>query len=153
MSVAQRIKETISAVCPIVGVAWSEEAQVITRIDYAPEATVGERAAADSAAAAFDWSAEAQTVWLNLNERTTAKTLVASGIMPHEKVARAVVSVLLDEINILRQWLAAFKVEAAASVSLADLRTRIATLPATADRTLAQAKTAIANKIDGGTVD
>lgn len=85
--------------------------------------------------------------------RTTAKTFINTSTTPNNKLARAIVSILLDEMNVLRQWLASFKTEVAAAASLADLKTRVATLPATPDRTLAQAKTAIANKIDGGTVD
>ena len=61
---------------------------------------------------------------------------------------RAIVAVLVDEINALRGWLSAYKSEVAAATSLADLQTRTAALPAMPDRTGAQAKTAIANKVE-----
>jgi len=66
---------------------------------------------------------------------------------------RAVASVLVDEINALRDWLTAFKVAMAAATSLANLQTRVAALANTPDRTLAQARTAIKAAITGGTVD
>ncbi len=62
---------------------------------------------------------------------------------------RAVVATLLDEINVLRAWIAAFKVETAAASSLADLKTRVAGLPAMPARTPTQARTAIFSKVDG----
>ena len=66
---------------------------------------------------------------------------------------RALVKVLLDENNTLRQWITSFKIQVAASSNLADFKTRVAGLPSTQDRTLAQAKTAIVNAIDIGAVD
>ena len=53
------------------------------------------------------------------------------------------VLVALDEINVLREWLASFKTEVAAASSLSDLKTRIAGLPATPDRTAVQLKNAV----------
>jgi len=87
--------------------------------------------------------------------RTQAKALydLLTTHTGEAKVVRALVAVLLDEINTLRGWLASFKTEVAAAASLADLKTRVATLPPTPDRTPAQAKTAITQKIDGGSVD
>lgn len=69
------------------------------------------------------------------------------------KLLRAVAAVLVDELNIARGWTVSFKAEVAAAASLADLKTRVATLPTLNDRTLAQAKTAILNKIASGDVD
>jgi hypothetical protein len=66
---------------------------------------------------------------------------------------RTVAALLVDEVNILRQWLASFKVEVAAATTLADLKTRVAGLPATPDRTLTQAKTAYETKVDSGAAD
>lgn len=56
--------------------------------------------------------------------------------MPLEE--KAVLLTLLDEINRLRGWLASFKAAVAASTSMADMKTRIAALPDTPDRTVAQ---------------
>ena len=68
-------------------------------------------------------------------------------------VQRAVAKITMDELNILRAWLASFKTEVAAASSLADLKTRVASLPATPARTIAQLKTAIKNEIDSGNSD
>lgn len=69
------------------------------------------------------------------------------------KALRAEAAVLVDEINTLRQWIVSFKAAVAASSTFADFKTRTAALAGMPDRTLAQAKTAIQNKIAGGTVD
>ncbi len=118
--------------------------------DNASEMTAGEKVTADAAIAS---AAATVAAAKNLVDRTSAINRVASLVDVDAKVARAVIAVAIDEINILREWVAAFKVEVAAAASLADLKTRVATLPATPDRTLAQAKTAITNKINAGTVD
>lgn len=144
-----RLDTTIAAVCPISGTS-GEQGSV--RIDFAPGATAPQQTAANNALAAFDWSQAAQDAWENLQSRTGADAIV-NGVTVDGKVMRAVAAVLVDEINNLRQWLAQFKAEVAAAASLADLKTRVATLPAMPDRTLAQAKTAILGKIDGGSVD
>lgn len=68
-------------------------------------------------------------------------------------ILRAVGAVLVDEINTVRQWTVSFKAEVAASTTLANLQTRVSGLPTLVDRTLAQAKTAITNKINSDAVD
>lgn len=89
---------------------------------------------------------------ITTSQREDAKVKLDS-VEPDGKLLRALADIIRDEINILRQWDAAFKVEVAAASNLADLKTRVATLPATPDRTLAQLKTAIQNRIDSGQVD
>lgn len=69
------------------------------------------------------------------------------------KLLRAVMLVLLDEVNALRGWLASFKAAVAASTSLADLKTRVAALPNTPDRTATQARNAVLARIDDGSAD
>lgn len=66
---------------------------------------------------------------------------------------RALVKVLLDEINILRAWNQDFKTVVAGANNLADIKTGVAGLQDTPDRTLAQAKNAIGNAIDNKDVD
>lgn len=95
----------------------------------------------------------AQAVLTNQKFRNDAKAIINSLGNDLAKVLRAEAAVLVDEINSLRRWVTSFKAEVAAASSLADLKTRVASLPNLPDRTLAQAKTAIINKIDGGTVD
>ena len=58
---ALRLDEAIAAVCPIVGVAIKNGA--VDRIDFAPAATDQQKAAAQSVAASFDFSAAAQAAW------------------------------------------------------------------------------------------
>lgn len=66
---------------------------------------------------------------------------------------RAALLVTLDEINNLRQWIEAFKAQVALASNLADLKTRVSSLPAMPDRTTAQVKNAIRGKIDAGSAD
>ncbi len=70
-----------------------------------------------------------------------------------ERSIRAAAGVLVDEINALRQWDMSLKAAVAAAVSLANLQSLVAALPSLPDRTLAQAKTAIQNKITTGAAD
>lgn len=102
---------------------------------------------------AFDDSDAAQLLFENQQNRTQANALIDFDKTALLKIARAEAAVLVDEINSLRQWLVSFKAQVALATSLANLQTRVAALPDMPDRTLAQAKTAIKNKIDGGTVD
>lgn len=111
------------------------------------------QSAADPIIAAFDDSDAAQLAWENLQARTTAQAQLDTDKSAALKISRAVAALTIDEINTLRQWLVSFKTEVAAATNLADLKTRVATLPNTPDRTLAQAVTAIKNKIDAGTVE
>ena len=101
---------------------------------------------------AFDWSAAADSDYDNLQHRAIAKALLSDPI-EHAKLLRALAEITKDEINLLRQWLVSFKAQVAAATTLADLKTRVATLPAMPDRTLAQLKTAMESRLDSGTVD
>lgn len=66
---------------------------------------------------------------------------------------RGIVLLTKDEINVLRQWITAFKVEVSSSTSLSDFRNRVSNLPNMPDRTAAQAKTALQNIITSGQAD
>lgn len=72
---------------------------------------------------------------------------------PTGALIRAVAGVTMDELNAIRQWIEAFKAQVALATTLADLKTRVAALPAMPDRTLTQARTAIQAKITAGAVD
>ena len=65
----------------------------------------------------------------------------------YERRMKAVVLVLVDEINLLRGWVTGFKAEVAAATSLADLKARVATTPNMPARTGVQAKAVIAAKV------
>jgi hypothetical protein len=53
----------------------------------------------------------------------------------------------------MRAWITSFKAAVAAATNLADLKTRVAALPALPAITNAQLVTAISSRIDDGTVD
>lgn len=94
----------------------------------------------------------AEAAALTTSQRAGAQAIVAS-TSAEGKLIRASDDVILSEINTLRQWIVAFKVQVAATTNLANLQTRVAALPDMPDRTLAQAKTAIINELAAGTVD
>lgn len=88
----------------------------------------------------------------NLQQRAAALVLFQTNLT-QRKVLQGLVAVLVDENNILRQWIMAFKAAVAASTNLANLQTRTAALPDMPDRTLPQARTAVQAKINSGVVD
>lgn len=89
---------------------------------------------------------------INSIQREHAKEALSS-VEGDGKLLRAIADIIKDEINLLRQWTASFKGEVASASNLADLKTRVATLPNLSDRTLSQLKTEIQNRIDSGQVD
>jgi len=89
----------------------------------------------------------------NLVARNSANTGLDASATSNFKLFRAEALLVIDEINALRQWTVSFKAEVAAATSLANLQTRVASLPTLNDRTGAQALTAIKNKISNGDVD
>ena len=146
---AERLLAAIRAAAPgVTGVSVGTLGSPAT-VQVSPP---GQQAAAQAAIDAFDWSSPAQVAWENQKSRTEAEGEVTA-VTNRGKVLRALAAVLVDEINILRGWLVSFKAEVAAATNLADLKTRVAGLPNTPDRTLAQAKTAVANKISSGNAD
>lgn len=87
-----------------------------------------------------------------LRLRAAAKVLAqAADIVP--EALRAVLLTVLDEINVLRQRDRDRSTDVAASTSLADLKTRWAARSTLNDRTAAQAKQAVLDKIDTGNAD
>ncbi len=156
MTTLNRLHATVEAVAPIHGVGPVTSGTAVgpgnVRVDFHPEATAQQQTDAAAAVAAFDWTQPAHDAWLNLKARADAAATLDL-TTADAKVLRGVALVLIDEVNALRQWLAAFKAETAAATNLANFQTRVAGLPATPDRTLAQAKTAIQNAISAGSVD
>jgi hypothetical protein len=82
-----------------------------------------------------------------LTQRRLAKELY-DALDAEARALRAVVVLTVDELNDLRSWITSFKAEVAAASSLADLKTRVATLPSLPQRTYAQARTAVRNAVD-----
>lgn len=66
---------------------------------------------------------------------------------------RAEALVILDEINLLRDWITQFMAATAAATSLADFKTRVAALPSVPQRNASQIRTAIKSKINAGDAD
>lgn len=149
LSTTERLLAVVKAAAPLVTDISVGTFGVAASVVVTPSS---QQATAQAAINAFDWSDSAQTAWENLRARTVATAFLGDGDATN-KVLRAAADVLRDEVNILRAWLASFKTEVAAATTLADLKTRVAGLPATPARTLAQLKTAITNRINDGTVD
>lgn len=85
--------------------------------------------------------------------RAKAAALLASEQAEDARLMRAVVLTVLDEVNLLRAWVTAFKAAVAASTNLANLQTRVAALDNLPQRTASQVRTAIGNKITAGDAD
>jgi len=69
------------------------------------------------------------------------------------KILRGVLLLTMSELNLLRQWIEAFKATTALASSLTDLKTRVAALSAMPDRTAAQLKTAVLTIVNAGSAD
>lgn len=85
--------------------------------------------------------------------RSAAINFLLTDQSPLAKEIRAVLLVILDELNILRTRDRDRSVDVAAATTLADLKTRWAARSSLDDRTAAQGKTAVQNKLDGGSSD
>lgn len=104
--------------------------------------TLAEKNAVDAAIAAALLAAQ----------RSGAKNLFDSAAQ-EGKILKALILVLIDEINALRTRDRDRAVDVSNSTSLADLKTRWAAQSSLSDRTAAQARTAIRNHIDNGDSD
>jgi hypothetical protein len=154
----RRLDVTLEALCPIHGRSVPTfGTSAGATIAFKADATQQQRDAANAALAAFDWSDAAQLAWEAAQLVTEAKADVDSSqsapadMKAELRALRALAAVTLDEVNSLRGWIASFKAEVALASSLADLKTRVAGLPSTPDRTAAQLRTAIENKLDANT--
>lgn len=98
---------------------------------------------------ATDWTAPqiaaAQTV-LDTTTPATPETRAQTEIDNWPIAVKAAFLATLDELNLLRDWITAFKAAVAAATSLANLQTRVAALPNTPDRTVPQAIQAVRDK-------
>lgn len=119
---------------------------------FATSASAADRATVNALIAGWSWTQTAQDAWSVTDQRSRATALLADPA-GQEKLLRAVLLVLLDELNALREWLTSFKAATAAATTLADLKVRVAALPAMPDRTAAQARSAVAGKITDGSAD
>ncbi len=119
----------------------------LRELGFANFADVGGNTVRNAVQAEIDTYAAAQTEDENQQDADGAEGLFLTHPR-NRKLMTALSDIIKDEINILRGWTADFKTEVAAAISLGDLQTRVATLPTLADRTLAQLKTQIQNRID-----
>jgi len=67
---------------------------------------------------------------------------------PSPQMSEAIVLLTMDEINALRGWTQSMTNAVAKASSLADLKIRVAELPAMPDRTTNQLVTALTTKLD-----
>lgn len=115
---------------------------------FAADLTAPQKASLDGVVAAHTPNPLGQT----LRTRAAAKSLSQlADALP--AALRAVLLVAVDEINLLRARLRAQDAAVAAATTLADLKTRWAVLANVPDRTAAQAKQAILDKLDSGGAD
>ena len=111
------------------------------------------QAAAQPTIDAFDDSDAAELAFENTNARASAISRLDNDKTDLLKLQRAEAGIAIDEINAIREWITSLKAAVAAASTIANLKTGVAALPNMPDRTLAQAITALKNKINGGTVD
>lgn len=87
------------------------------------------------------------------DQRLAAKGIIGAASDNLSLVLRATAALLVDELNALRQWNTGLAAAVAAATSLADLKARVALLPALPNRTLAQAVAAVQADITAGSAD
>lgn len=95
----------------------------------------------------------AELITLRLNSARSAAVREMIAIGSSYARDRAIVLLTKDEVNHLRQWITAFKVEVASATSLNDLKTRVGKLSAMPNRTIQQAKDSLLNIITSGQAD
>lgn len=69
-----------------------------------------------------------------------------NAIENYDKLVKAFALLTLDQINNIREWLENFKIEVSQSTSLADFKTRVASLSAMPSFSVEQFRNAIKNK-------
>lgn len=139
-----RLADTLLAAgLPVTGAGGAQGAVTLFWAAGHPIGT--EQADADAIVAGFDW-AGADLAWLRAQA-------VAVFDGDGARLLRAIGSVLVDELNILRQRDRDRAADVAAATSLADLKTRWAARSTLADRTLAQAKQAIKDAANSAATD
>jgi hypothetical protein len=98
---------------------------------------------------ATTWTAPQITAAQNVIDTAPASSpqLTAQALIDQMPIfEKAIVLTLIDELNLLREWIVAFKAQTAAATSLANLQTRVAALPDMPDRTVPQAIAAVRTK-------
>lgn len=118
----------------------------LRELGYAKFADVGGDTVRNATQPEIDTYAPAQTDDEDQQDADGAEDLFITHPR-YRKLMTAYSDIIKDEFNAVRGWIADFKTEVAAASNLGDLKTRVAGLPDLPDRTLAQLKTAIQNRI------
>ena len=148
---AVRFQEWIVSSCPVVGVSIGTYGNLAT-YSFTPSgsATAQQITNGTNRKATFDVSQAAYDDWITtVVTRKLAITYVDAND-GWAKLIRAVLITILDELNNIRGWIAAFKAQTALATNLANLQTRVAALPDMPDRTVAQGKQAVKDEINSG---
>lgn len=112
-----------------------------------------QRMEAQTIADSFDWSPATHATWL-ANKMRAMDALLLEGLAAGEvRAMRALILVMIEELNAIRTWTRDFKTQTAAATNLANFQSRVASLPTLGDRTATQARTAIRDKINAGDAD
>jgi hypothetical protein len=122
------------------------------RLDPYPAATEADKVTARALVLGLDLTAVALTSAEVLALRAAAKTLF-DALDAEGKRDRAIAWLLVNQLNTLRSWDASFKAAVAASVSLTDLKARVALLPDLGQISLSAARQALRDLLDAGTAD
>ncbi len=103
---AERIHGTVAALAPVVGVSVGTLGDSSTvRIEFAPAATTEQRAAAQAALDAFDWSDAAQIAWERGQARLAALASLNTSIAASDVANRCAITDLYAAVNDLRELL------------------------------------------------
>ena len=88
----------------------------------------------------------------DLSVRDTAKKTY-DGFNEMSLALRALISILVSEINVLRQWNSTLKQETSKSIDYSDFKSKLDSLPVLVDIKLDDFKLGIKNKIDEKSID
>lgn len=127
--------------------------QGVVRVDYLSGATAQQRTQGAALVSSYDWSATADATFGAKQQKALAAEQVDNGELQaaqaSERLYRAIVLLLLDELNAHSTTEAGIVAAVAAATSLADLKTRMAVVATVPQRTIAQMVGAIKSKIAG----
>lgn len=152
MTIVLRIQSILESVCPIDGFQYDIDAQTISNIAFREGSTAQQRTNALNAAASFDWSPAAHTTWQNLQDRSALLISIIPQDLPAKR-SRALMLLLLDELNLHALKINAILDAVDGAASLAALKTAVALIPDYPARTKQQLLTTLTNIINAGGVD
>ncbi len=139
----------------VAGGFMGDDPAPLSGIDFAPPDDVAPfwREGADHTAAqalidGWDW-----TPRTDIQELREEAAALFSAMEREGQALRGLALVTMDEVNILRSWVAQFKAAVNLASSLADLKTRVAALPNVPQRTASDIKPAIVTKINSADAD